>query len=117
MFVMRAARGNKHNAKKVKADGYTFDSIGEYERYLELKILLQAGAIPYLKVHPIYPVVINGINSGTSIELDFEYTENGKLVIAEDFKGYYTAESKRMHKIFRALRPDIEFRLTRKKKR
>lgn len=42
---------NKYGARKVKLDGYTFDSIREAEVYQELKLAVAAGNIRDLKVH------------------------------------------------------------------
>jgi len=106
---------NKFNAKKVKADGYTFDSKGEYERYCDLVMFLKCGAISDLKVHPRYPISINGIKV-CDVVLDFQYKEKGLAKeVAEDFKGWYTSESRLRHKMFKAMYPEYEFRLTRRR--
>ena len=43
---------SKYNAKRVKRDGYTFDSKAEAKRYWELKQLEKAQEIAFLEVHP-----------------------------------------------------------------
>lgn len=107
--------GNKFHAKRVRADGYTFDSQGEYARYCDLVLFLKCGAISDLKVHPRYPILINGIKV-CNVAMDFQYKEKGLAqTVVEDFKGYYTSESKLRHKMFRAMYPEYEFRLTRKR--
>ena len=49
-------RRGKYNAKKIRHDNITFDSQLEFRRYQQLKIMLNAGLIRDLRVHPKYPV-------------------------------------------------------------
>lgn len=105
---------NKHNARKVHAYGYCFDSGAEYRRYLELLILQAAGEISALVVHPKYiliePFVYNGKrHKAETYEPDFVYTENGRT-IAEDVKGQRLALYKLKSKLFMLKFPHIEFR-------
>lgn len=92
-----ARRNGKYNARKVKADGYTFDSRAEYARYCELKLLLAARVIADLSVHPRYTLQ-EAFTDGTgrrqravTYEADFTYIdgETGGFVV-EDVKGVQT---------------------------
>lgn len=82
---------NKYNARPVDADGFRFDSLAEYRRYSELNLLQEAGLIRNLKVHPRFPIVINGVKI-CAYEADFQYddVESG-LNVVEDVKGVRTA--------------------------
>lgn len=97
---------NKFNAIKVHADGYTFDSKAEYQRYCELKLLYAAGKISHLVVHPKYDLMdCNYVG-------DFMYRENDKCVI-EDVKSRATLTpiSRLKMKMFRRMFPNIELRI------
>lgn len=101
----------QYKATKVKTEYGTFDSKGEYNRFLELQLLEKAGEISGLYVHPRLDLVINGVKIGRYTG-DFLYLENGKQVI-EDFKGYQTATFKLRWKIAKALYGDkYIFRIT-----
>jgi len=91
---------NKYNARKVHADGYTFDSQDEYRRYKELLILQAAGEIKDLYVHPRYPLQPAFIdNDGTRYRsihytADFLYRHIPTARwIVEDVKSEATAKS------------------------
>lgn len=75
---------SKFGAKKVEFGGITFDSRAEFRRYQELRLLLSAGEISEIEVHPDYDVVINGVKV-CRYKADFRYREYGKLVV-EDVK-------------------------------
>ncbi len=97
---MKIRSKNKYKAKSQRIDGIYFPSTGEANRYMILKLQEQAGMVKDLKIHPRYPIVINGVKV-CSVALDFEYSEGGKKVY-EDFKGYMTPESKLRHKLVEA---------------
>jgi hypothetical protein len=91
-----------------------FDSVGEGIRNGELSLLQRAGAISGLRCQ--VPYILQEKMKGhraIKIVVDFEYTENGKLVV-EDFKGFATSVYKIKKKMFAAKYPDIEFREIRK---
>ncbi len=92
--------GSKYRAKPQHCDGIRFASIGEMRRYCELKFEQAAGEISGLVVHPRYPIEIFGRHV-CYVELDFFYIRNGQPTY-EDFKGFYTSESKLRHKLFTA---------------
>lgn len=98
----------KYGAKKVVADGITFDSKKEYKRYCELKLLEKSGAISELQRQVKYILIPSqrepdtigprgGVKKGKVIEkecayiADFVYKENGQTIV-EDTKGFRTTE-------------------------
>jgi hypothetical protein len=86
----RPAR-SKYNARREVVDGHQFDSRREAARYRELKLLLAAGEIADLIIHPRYPLVVNDYDCGY-YEADFAYTVlPGGERIVEDVKGVRTA--------------------------
>tara|TARA_R100000353_G_scaffold155834_1_gene114785 strand:- start:2227 stop:2616 length:390 start_codon:yes stop_codon:yes gene_type:complete len=79
----------KYKAKKVKLDGYTFDSQAEAKHYWHtLKPKLERGEITHLEVHPSYEIVIDG-EKICKYMADFRYF-TGKKRIVEDVKGFKT---------------------------
>lgn len=95
---------SKYHAKKVKLDGYTFDSKMEAEHYCELKLLEKAKVIKDLKIHPAFtlqePFTYEGKwERAITYEADFSYVEGGKQVV-EDVKGMRTDVYKIKRKLF-----------------
>lgn len=105
-------RRGKYNAPKIRFDNIDFDSQLEYRRYLKLKIMMKAGLIRDLEVHPTYPVVpSNELLDNPSgrkrfrpkYSPDFSYIERitnkdsamlGKWVLRiEETKGCWTADA------------------------
>lgn len=88
---------NKYRARKVKVDGETFDSVKEYSRWCELKLLERAGEITELRRQVKFVLIPTQREDGKVIEreasyiADFVYRENGELVV-EDVKGFKTPE-------------------------
>lgn len=64
----------KYRNKKTVVDGINFDSRAESRRYAELKLLERAGKIASLEVHPVFPLVVDGVKVGKYIS-DFAYFE------------------------------------------
>lgn len=92
----------KQKGNKVLADGHTFDSQGEYRRYLNLILMKHAAAISQLAVHPkweLLPKLIlpkhfaRRVQSAISYEADFSYFHEGVFIV-EDYKASY-GKSKR----------------------
>jgi hypothetical protein len=83
-------RKSKYRAQKVDADGLTFDSKKEYNRYKELKLLLKAGEIGFLACQVEYTFNISGAKVASYIA-DFQYTDTktGELIV-EDVKSDVT---------------------------
>lgn len=116
---------NKYNARKVHLEGFVFDSIIESKRYQELKLLLRAGEIELLEVHPKFEIIKslewNGeVIKATHYEADFQYWDckAGRIVV-EDVKGFdkkkqkfiITAASWVKIKLFVIQYPQYEFRI------
>lgn len=98
---MKFGRANKYRAKGLHTpDGY-FHSQGEYKRWQELKLAQMAKQISELQRGPRYSIVVNGIVLG-HYKPDFEYRENGKIVV-EDYKGVWTTDAKLRIKLFEAI--------------
>lgn len=91
----------KFNARKVRLDGYVFDSIDESLRYGELKLLQRIGHVASLTVHPKWPIEINGIRV-CFVELDFKYLDKNGDWRYEDVKGADTAMSRLKRRMLEA---------------
>jgi len=102
---------NKFGAKKTVIDGITFDSKKEAEHYKILKIRLAAKQIKHLARQVIFRLEINGMLICKYVA-DFTYVENGRLVV-DEVKGFETAVWKLKKKLFQALNPKLELRITR----
>jgi len=97
------AKPSKYKNKKVALDGYIFDSMGEAERYSELKMLQAAGHIKNLVIKPVYPLKVNNVLV-CSYEPDFEYVDNiTQRSVTEDFKGVRTPVFVLKKKLMRAV--------------
>lgn len=81
-------KSNKHGSRGVHADGHYFRSGREHKRYLQLKLMQQAGVISFLKPGPKWDIEVAGVWI-TSYTADFSYVEDGKLVV-EDVKSKWT---------------------------
>jgi hypothetical protein len=89
---------NKYRARKVEADGHTFDSTAEYNRYLQLRDMQSNGEIRDLQVHPRFEIIPRfrdwtGKHHGaTHYEADFRYTDRQGHDVVEDVKGVRTKD-------------------------
>lgn len=110
----------KYYSKKVTRDGMTFDSVKEYKRYCELRLLEKAGAISNLQRQVEFELiptqrepdtvgVRGGIKRGKVIEKAVKYVadhtykdSNGRLHV-EDVKGYKEGGAYRVFAIKRKL--------------
>jgi hypothetical protein len=94
---------NKYGAKKATEDGYTFDSLAERRRYRDLKLMLKAGEITNLEVHPVWQLVVCGVKIGR-YTADFAYNMrfSGKRFV-EDVKGVKTRDYLLRKKLMKAL--------------
>ncbi len=96
---------SKYGNHKAEADGITFDSKAECARYQELKLLVQAGTIEELTVHPKYELLpafrdrAGKRHAPVWYEADFSYREHGQGVV-EDVKGFPTAVFRIKMKLF-----------------
>ena len=90
---------NKYRNRKVIADGQVFDSLKEYRRFCELKLLEQAGEIGGLRRQVKYELLPAQYDRRTgkllersvSYIADFVYQTDGFTVV-EDAKGMRTKE-------------------------
>lgn len=87
---------NKYKNKKAWADGIQFDSTGERDRYLELKLLQRAGQIRDLQLQvkfELIPAQRGKTRNERPVNYiaDFVYIKDGEEVV-EDFKGLRTQE-------------------------
>ena len=85
---------NKYHSKRITIDGEKFDSMKEYKRWCELKLMQKTGMIKNLKRQVKYILIpVQRDEHGKCLErecayfADFTYTKDGKLVV-EDVKGY-----------------------------
>lgn len=111
---------SKYHARKVTYDNILFDSELEFTRYLQLKLLENAGAIVNLEVHPVYElaprvVQVNAAGKRQILgairhELDFRYSEYGRVIV-EDVKGMKTPVWRMKHNLFQRRYPEVEYRV------
>ena len=88
---------SKYHSRKITRDGMTFDSVKEYRRFCELRLLERAGAITELERQVKFELIPSQRIAGKVVEracayiADFVYMENGKKVV-EDTKGFRTPD-------------------------
>lgn len=83
--LLEPQKARKYHNQPVEVDGVRFDSKREAERYGELVRAVQAGAIRSLEVHPRFPLVIHGIDTGDYVA-DFSYLTADGVAVVEDVK-------------------------------
>ena len=95
---------NKYKAKKVKFEGYTFDSKKEFKRYLELKLLKRAKENPIILIEPQYKLSID-INKKhvCNYYADFRLTYKDGTIEYEDVKGYKKGQAYSMFRLKKKL--------------
>ena len=98
-----AQRKHKYGAKPVVIDNIRFASTAEGNRYLELKLMKQAGLIEDLQLQPRFQLRVNDVLITTYIA-DFRYKdrETGEWVV-EDVKGVLTDVYKIKRKLMQVL--------------
>jgi hypothetical protein len=112
-----AKRRSKYGAVKVQVDGIKFDSKAEARRYGELKIMEERGMIRDLRIHPRFPLEVEGYLVCTYIG-DFAYREPGTpYEVVEDVKGMETDVFGIKAKLFQVLYRDRELRVNGEKRR
>lgn len=109
-------RRTKYNAKVTWVDDIRFASKFEANRYMQLKLLLQAGQISNLILQPAF-VLQEGFRDRygkahlpIKYVADFQYVEEGEKII-EDTKGFENAVWKIKKKMFLKLYPQYDFRI------
>lgn len=109
---------NKYRNRKTIIDGIKFDSKAEARRYVELKLMQDAGHIKDLRLQPKFTLQESYKNNkGKTVRAityiaDFTYFQDGKNVV-EDVKGVETKEFKLKKKLFENKYKEIDFRLIR----
>ena len=102
---------SKFKNKKVKLDGYTFDSLAEAKHYQHTLLpKYKAGEIRHLQVHPRFKCIIDGVKICDYIA-DFSYIDINQIglqgqqgcEVVEDVKGYKTDVYKLKKKLVEAL--------------
>lgn len=90
-------RRSKYGSRKVERDGMTFDSVKEYSRYQQLRLLERNGVITGLQRQVKFELIPSQRYAGKVVErpcsykADFVYQEDGQTVV-EDVKGFRTQE-------------------------
>lgn len=107
------SKAHKFGARKTMLDGEEFDSQGEANRYSQLRLLERAREIKALSRQPRFVLCVNG-EEVCEYRADFAYFEGGRQII-EDFKGVLTREFLIKRKLFKALYPALELRVTNRK--
>lgn len=94
--MMKPCR-SKYHSKKVIKDGETFDSVKEYHRWCELKLLERAGQINGLERQKQFELIPSQRFGGKVVEracnyiADFTYWQDDRFIV-EDTKGFKTPE-------------------------
>lgn len=105
-----AGKPRKYGNKPVRLDnGITFDSQAEYRRWIELKLLVDAGVIKELERQPKYKLTCGGkpvmyeTGRQATYTADFRYwdIEKNRRVV-EDVKGKDTRDSKLRRAVLKA---------------
>ena len=105
----------KYHARKVTADGYTFDSQAECRAYQMFRLMEAAGEIAFLEVHPKLVLMPEVIYHGKKLRAvtyiaDFKFLQNEQVVIV-DVKGFRTAAFLLKWRIAKSVYPSIDFRI------
>lgn len=107
---------SKYGARKMTADGHTFDSWLEFSRYLLLKQLQAEGKISGLTLQKRFELQPSFKKNGKTFRqieyvADFAYLNaEGKRVV-EDVKGFRTETFMVKHKMFEYKYPDLTLRI------
>lgn len=87
----------KYHNKKITKDGETYDSIKEYRRWCELKLMERAGVITDLKRQVKFELIPSQKVDGKVVErpvtyvADFVYWKDHQFMV-EDTKGFKTKD-------------------------
>lgn len=113
--------GAKYYNRRCTVDGFDFDSQAEARRFEELKLLLAAGEVEELHVHPRYlliPAFTDGQGKrqrAVTYTPDFDYYDKrAKNYVAEEIKGGKATQTQvwRLRaKLFRYTFPRVELRV------
>lgn len=92
----------KYRNKKVTIDGRKFDSKAEGARYVQLKMMANAGLITDLQCQSPFDLVVNG-EKITRYTADFSYRDGEGRRVVEDVKGVRTRDYVLRRKLMRAV--------------
>lgn len=106
---------HKYGARRTEVDGHTFDSRAEANRYCELSLLAQTGAISGLALQPSFQLLPSYKRDGKTVRgitytADFSYVEGDRTVI-EDVKGVETETFRLKWKWVQYLYPEYDWRI------
>ena len=111
---------SKYGNKRLRVNGVLYDSIREYYRHLELKILEKHGLISDLRFHHSDDVLLVVSNPNVRYIPDFTYKNSEGVKVVEDVKGMQTPDFIIKKKIVisrvRTGEYDFIYKLTRKYK-
>ncbi len=113
-------RRGKYNARPTEADGYRFASALESRRYQQLKLLLAAGEISGLTVHPRIELLPAGRDvCGERLRAvyyvgDFGYLDKDGKSWVEDTKGVETDVFRLKVALLKRFQPYVRLRVVRK---
>lgn len=112
---------HKYNARKKEVDGILFDSTREAKRYLELKVMQQAGIISHLELQPRFLIQESFKDASGKRHRrmeyvgDFQYTNVGDQSYmsetVEDCKGFQTQAFRLKWKLVNQKFPFIYFKM------
>lgn len=104
---------SKYGNRICTVQGVKFHSQKEALRWLVLKDMVAHGDIMDLQRQVTFPLRVNG-SLVCKLVIDFTYSERDDFsrLVAEDAKGYQTAESKLKMKLAAALHPEVNWRLS-----
>lgn len=108
-----ADKESKYKSKKVKADGYTFDSKDEFLYYESLKKRTINNEIRGFELQPKYILIPAFEKLGKKYKAitytpDFRVTHVDGSVELIDVKGYSTQQGELRHKLFNFFYPDLK---------
>ena len=93
---MKRRTRSKYGNRRIEVDGEKFDSVKEYNRYMELLMLQKKGIINSLQRQVTFELQPAFYHKGKKIRpinyvADFTYYESGEYIV-EDVKGVKTRE-------------------------
>jgi hypothetical protein len=101
---------SKYGNRITVIKGVKFHSQKEALRWIALQDMEKHGEIEGLSRQVPFTLIVEGVVI-CKLVIDFHYIK-GQREVAEDTKGYQTAESKLKMKLAAALRPEVDWRLS-----
>lgn len=114
---LKGSRTGKYGAKKTVADGITFDSKKEAQRYHELKLMQQSGQITQLRFQPRYTLFALTLEHADLRDCYSGIVSNRRQFVCEyvaDFE-YRQTEGTVLGIVTRTVVEDVKSPATRKK--